>query len=239
MIANAKKTVRELAVELPNAARVFEKLGVDYCCGGDVAFTKACELAGLDPEKVLAAIQEAPAAAAPAQDWAKAPLAALARHIVETHHRFTRGELGRLEFLFSKVCAAHGEHHPELAAMQEVFQALSTELESHMMKEENILFPYLAAMEQAVLSGRPCPRPMFGTVQNPVRMMTLEHDSAGDALRELRRASGNYSVPADACASYSELYRSLQTFEADLHTHIHLENNILFPRALAMEAAAA
>jgi len=239
MIANATKTVRELAVELPNAARVFEKLGVDYCCGGDIPFTKAGEKAGLDPDGVLASIQEAPAAAAPPQDWAKAPLAALARYIVEKHHSFTRTELARLEPLFTKVCAAHGDHHPELARMQEVFRALSAELQSHMMKEENILFPYLSAMEQAVLSGRPFPRPMFGTVRNPVRMMTLEHDSAGDALRELRRASGNYSVPADACASYSELYRSLQAFEADLHTHIHLENNMLFPRALAMEAAAA
>ena len=239
MIANPTKTVRELAVELPNAARVFEKLGVDYCCGGDIPFTKACEKAGLDPDRVLASIQEAPAGPTPAQDWAKALLAALACYIVEKHHSFTRTELARLEPLFTKVCAAHGDHHPELARMQEVFRALSAELQSHMMKEENILFPYLSAMEQALLSGRPFPRPMFGTVRNPVRMMTLEHDSAGDALGELRRESRNYSVPADVCASYSELYRSLQAFEADLHTHIHLENNMLFPRALAMEAAAA
>ena len=239
MIANATKTVRELAVELPNAARVFEKLGVDYCCGGNIPFSEACQKAGLDPDEVLASIREEPTGAAPAQDWAKAPLAALARYIVEKHHSFTRSELARLEPLFSRVCAAHGERHPELAQMQKAFRALSAELQSHMMKEENILFPYLSEMEQAVLSGRPCPQPMFGTVRNPVRMMTLEHDSAGDELRELRRASGNYSVPTDACASYGELYRSLQAFEADLHTHIHLENNILFPRAVAMEAAAA
>ena len=239
MIANATKTVRELAVELPNAARVFEKLGVDYCCSGEIPFTEACENVGLDPEKVLASIRETTADPTPAQDWAKAPLAALARHIVEKHHSFTRRELARLEPLFNKVCAAHGDRHPELAQMQTVFHALSAELQSHMMKEEHILFPYLSAMEQAVLSGRPCPRPMFGTVKNPVRMMTLEHDSAGDALRDLRLASGNYSVPLDACVSYSELYRGLQAFEADLHTHIHLENNLLFPRALAMEEGTA
>jgi len=239
MIASASKTVRELAVEMPNAARIFERLGIDYCCGGSVPFHEACEKAGLDPEEVLASVRQAPADSARAQDWTKAPLAALARHIVEKHHSFTRSELARLETLFGKVCAAHGDRHPELARMRTVFQALSAELQSHMMKEENILFPYLAAMEQATLAGLPCPRPMFGTVQNPVRMMTLEHDSAGDALRELRLASGNYAVPADGCTSYSELYRSLPGFEADLHTHIHLENNILFPRALAMEAAAA
>jgi len=239
MIAIAKKTVRELAVELPNAARIFERLGVDYCCGGDVPFTKACERAGLDPEQVLASISEEPRDPAPAPDWTKLPLTALAKYIVETHHTFTRSELARLEPLFSKVCMAHGEHHPELVRMQSVFCALNGELQSHMMKEENILFPYLAAMERAAHSGRPCPQAMFCTVQNPVRMMTLEHDSAGDALRELREASGNYTVPTDACVTFSELYRSLQDFEADLHTHIHLENNILFPRAVAMEAAAA
>ena len=239
MIAIAKKTVRELAVELPNAARVFEKLGIDYCCGGDLPFRKACEKAGLDPEKVVASIADAPYEPTPAQNWSKSPLAALARHIVEKHHSYTRSELGRLGPLFDKLCSAHKDRYPELAQMRSVFQALRAELESHMMKEENILFPYLGAMEQAAIAGRPIPSPMFGTVQNPVRMMMLEHDSAGEALRELREASRDYSLPADACASYSELFRSLQAFEADLHTHIHLENNILFPRALAMEAAAA
>jgi regulator of cell morphogenesis and NO signaling len=239
MIANSAKTVRELAVELPNAARVFEKLGVDYCCGGEIPFTDACRKAGLNPDEVLASISQEPADPDPAQDWTKAPLAALARHIVEKHHSFTRSELARLEPLFSKVGAAHGERHPELARMQTVFRALATELQSHMMKEENILFPYLGAMERAVLSGQPFPRPMFGTVKNPVRMMMLEHDSAGEALRELRQASGDYAVPADVCVSYGELYRALQAFETDLHKHIHLENNILFPRALAMEAGTA
>jgi regulator of cell morphogenesis and NO signaling len=239
MIANATKTVREFAVELPGAARVFERLGIDYCCGGDVPFAEACHKVGLDPDKVFTSLQEAPTGTAPAADWSKAPLAALARHIVDTHHTFTRSEIARLEPLFSNVCAFHKERHPELAQMQQVFRALSAELQTHMMKEEHILFPYLAAMEQAALAGGPIPRPMFGTVQNPVRMMMMEHDSAGDALRDLRAASGGFVVPADACTSYTELYRALEAFEADLHTHIHLENNILFPRALAMEAAAA
>jgi len=167
--------------------------------------------------------------AAEAQDRPAGPYALTSRS----------SELARLEPLFSKVCAAHGEGHPELVQMQSIFRGLNAELQLHMMKEENVLFPYLAAMEKAALSGWTCPRAMFGTVQNPVRMMTLEHDSAGDALRELRQASGNYTVPIDACVTFGELYRALQALEADLHTHIHLENNILFPRAVAMEAAAA
>lgn len=239
MIATDEMTVKELAVEVPGTARVFEKLGIDYCCGGNVSLKAACERARLPLSEVLSSLAEAQAQPNPEADWSKAPLAALAQHIVQKHHTYTARETTRLESLFERVYAAHAERHPELGPMQGIFRELAEELRSHMMKEENILFPYLAAMENAALQSKPIPRAMFGTVQNPVRMMTLEHDSAGEALRALREASHGYAVPEDACASYAELYRSLAAFEADLHTHIHLENNILFPRALALEAASA
>jgi regulator of cell morphogenesis and NO signaling len=239
MIATANKTVKELAVQIPGAARVFENFGIDYCCGGDVPLSQACDKAALRLEEVLASLEKAQREPAPAHDWAKAPLAALMQHIVETHHSFTAAETTRLEALFVKVCDVHGGRHPELYRMQAKFTEMANELRTHMMKEENILFPYLAAMERAVSEKKPLPRAMFGSVQNPVGTMIQEHDSAGEALRALRTASHSYAAPEDACPSYRELYKSLEAFQADMHTHVHLENNILFPRALEMEAAAA
>jgi regulator of cell morphogenesis and NO signaling len=238
MIETANKTVKELAVQIPGAARVFENFGIDYCCGGDVPLRQACDNAALRLEDVVASLEKAQRDPAPARDWAQAPIAALARHIVERHHSFTAAETTRLEALFVKVCGVHGQRHPELYRMQAKFTEMANELRTHMMKEENILFPYLAAMERAVSEKKPLPRAMFGKVENPVRTMMREHDSAGEALRALRAASHNYAVPEDACPSYRELYKSLEMFEADVHTHVHLENNILFPRALEMEAAA-
>ena len=238
VIETANKTVKELAVQIPGAARVFEKFGIDYCCGGNMPLSEACANSALRLEEVLASLERAQRDPTPATDWARAPLAALAQHIVEKHHSFTAAETTRLEALFVKVCGVHGERHPELHGMQTKFTELADELRTHMLKEENILFPYLAAMERAVREKEPVPRAMFGSVKNPVRAMMQDHDSAGEALRALRAASYSYSLPEDACSSYRELYRSLEAFEADLHTHVHLENNILFPRALEMEAAA-
>ena len=239
LVETANRTVKDLAVQIPGAAQVFETLGIDYCCGGDVLLREACAKAGQRLEVVLSSLEAAQQGVTPASDWSHAPLAALAQHIVEKHHIFTRAESTRLEALFAKVCAAHVTRHAELDRMQAVFSELANELRTHMMKEEHILFPYLAALERAVSEKRPVPRAMFGCVENPVRTMMREHDSAGQALRALREASHGFAVPQDACASYRELYRSLEAFEADVHTHVHLENNILFPRALQMEAAAA
>jgi len=137
--------------------------------------------------------------------------------------------------LFEKVCSVHGKNHPELLRIQATFAGLAQELTMHMMKEEMVLFPYVVRMEEAVMQKEPVLPAPFGTVQNPVSMMMHEHDSAGEALRVMRKASGGYMPPADACASYQTLYRALVEFEADLHQHIHLENNILFPRAIEME----
>ena len=130
----------------------------------------------------------------------------------------------------------HGEHHPELRKLEVIFRGLEVELIGHMLKEEHILFPYIEALETAVADGETVPTPFFGTVRNPVRMMMQEHDDAGQALLRLREASSNYEVPADGCTSFRMLYQALEEFEKDLHQHIHLENNILFPRAAELEA---
>jgi len=239
MIATANRTVKDLAVQIPGAARVFEQFGIDYCCGGNIALGEACGKAGLRLEDVLSSLESAQQEPPTAEDWSQGPLTALAGRIVEKHHAFTKAESSRLEALFAKVSAKHSARHPELALMQTRFTEMANELRTHMMKEENILFPYLAVMEKAVAEKRALPPAMFGTVDNPIRTMMKEHDRAGEALRALREASHGYAVPDDACVSFRELYRSLAAFETDMHTHVHLENNILFPRALEMEAAAA
>lgn len=236
MALNATKTVRELAVEIPNATRVFENFGIDYCCGGKKPLDEACRAANLSVTDVIHALETAASPAdRSAYDLPSGSLTELIDHIVKTHHKFTREELARLQKLLEKVCSVHGKNHPELLAIQSTFHHLAQELTLHLMKEENVLFPYIIRMEEAVLQNDPVLPPPFGTVQNPVRMMTQEHDGAGDALRQIRSASANFTAPPEACISYRTLYLALPAFEADLHQHIHLENNILFPQSIAME----
>ena len=240
MSVTMEKTVRELASEMPGAARVFEKLGIDYCCGGKQTLEQACLAARVQ----VATVVEALAAAQPSgdadrnqKDWRAAPLAELIDHIKRTHHQCTRQEIVRLGPLFDKVCSVHGANHPELFALHATFKGLADELTTHLLKEEMVLFPYIERMEESVLQKEPILPSQFGTVQNPVMMMEHEHDSAGNALRALRTGSNGYMPPSDGCTSYQTLYRALAELEADLHQHIHLENNILFPRAIALEKA--
>ncbi len=235
-----EKTVRELAMENPGAAKVFEKLGIDYCCGGKQTLEQACLAAGVESGKVvnaLAAAQSIGEAKANATDWQSTPLADLIAHISTIHHEYTRQAIARLGPLFDKVCAAHGANHPELFELRQTFGNLGAELTTHLMKEELVLFPYVERMEESVVQKEPIVASPFGSVQNPVAMMEHEHDSAGDALRRLRSDSNGFVPPPDGCASYQVLFRSLAELEADLHQHIHLENNILFPRAIALEKA--
>lgn len=242
MEVDARKTVKEIVVGMPSSAKTFEQLGIDYCCGGDKQLDEACRAAGLQVETVTRALEAAGNMAQPegeTVDWSGQSLASLMNHIVEKHHTFCRQEVARLEPLLDKVIQAHGAAHPELRRIKTLFSGLSKELLMHLTKEEQTLFPYISRMEQSVSQGIPFPRPAFGTVQNPVRMMVLEHDNAGAALHEMRNLSGGYQLPQDACNSYRALYDGLKSFESDMHQHVHLENNILFPRAVAMEDAMA
>lgn len=240
MNLSATRTVRELAIEIPNATRTFEKLGIDYCCGGGKSLSEACLHAHLPVDDVLRALEQGgsftPATESSPPDFTNGALGSLIEHIVTTHHVYVKQEIPRLQQLLHKAVSVHGKNHPELGTIQQTFQPMAAELTSHMMKEEHILFPYIVALENAVSSGRPKPRPAFGTVSNPVHMMELEHDSAGTALKEIQTLSSNYEPPEGACFSYRTLYTALKEFESDLHQHIHLENNLLFPRAIAMES---
>lgn len=237
MSAIAEKTVRELALQSSSATRVFERLGIDYCCGGNKLLDEVCQAVKFPLEQVQKELETAEKESQKAgdRDWQREPLSELIAHINATHHKFVRTEIARINPLLEKVCGVHGKNHSELLHIQALFRGLAQELTSHMMKEEMVLFPYITRMEESVIQGDPLLPPPFGTVANPVAMMEHEHDAAGNALRAMRKASNDYVAPDGACASYQALYRAFMEFEADLHQHIHLENNILFPRAVRME----
>jgi regulator of cell morphogenesis and NO signaling len=239
MIATTTKTVREIALEQPSSIRVFEHYGIDYCCGGRKPLAEACSAGKLEVDTVIAALEAAAKIAAPAgKDWSRASLENLSGHIVNTHHAYVKNELPRLAELALKVVARHGATTPELPVIQETLARLDEELSQHLAKEEAILFPYIIELERAAATKSAQPHGCFGTVAHPIAMMTQEHDAAGEFLAEIRRLSHNFVTPADACPTYHAFYDGLKEFEQDLHQHIHLENNILFPRAIDLEASA-
>jgi regulator of cell morphogenesis and NO signaling len=237
MQLTSEKTVREIAVENPASIRVFESLGIDYCCGGKTTLRDASSHAAIDMTRVLDLIEKAGSDSQiqDAETWNEKSLAQLIAHIVHNHHDFVRQETPRLDGLLTKVASKHGPAHPEVVQIQQIFAAVGQELSTHMFKEEQVLFPYIARMEQATLSAKPLPPAVFGTVRRPIANMIADHDDAGALLLQIRQLSGNFSAPQGACPTFLALYRGLQEFERDLHRHVHLENNILFPRAIAME----
>jgi regulator of cell morphogenesis and NO signaling len=237
MNLDATRTVRDLAMEIPNATRIFEKFGIDYCCGGSKPLQDACRQANIAVDDVLRSLEGENASEASSLDldFKNASLADLIGYILVTHHGFVKQEIPRLKQLLFKVVAVHCASHPELAAVQRSFIGLAEELTAHMMKEEMVLFPYIERLERETRAGKPAPVAPFGSINNPVRMMELEHETAGKALEQIRTLTSAYTPPEEACFSYKTLYSALKDFEADLHEHVHLENNILFPRAIALE----
>ncbi len=238
---DSQTTVRDLVGRYPQTRPVFEKYEIDYCCGGarslaDVAADQDLSVSTL-VDTLAEVLESAPSAPAPVeQDWYAASLSELVEHIIATHHAYVKKALPQLCSLTAKVLNAHGEHHGDmLRQVQTYFNALDNELTSHMMKEEQMLFPYIVALDRHSREGTPRPSAPFGTVRNPVRQMELEHENAGDALGGLRQETNGYALPDDACPTFRAMYEELERFEADLHQHIHLENNILFPRAIEME----
>jgi len=228
-------TLAEVAKKSPSAVSVLERHGLDYCCGGKQSFEDACREKNLDPQSILGEIDKA-GPQAKDRDWQTASLESLVQHIVSTHHEYLKMELPVLGKRLAKVHEVHGPHDQEnLDRMVEVYNDLRQEMEMHMHKEEEMLFPFIEQYSQAAEQGRPVPPVPFGSIRNPINVMELEHGSAGDALHELRQLTRNYELPDYACTTVQALYEGLKVLESDLHVHIHLENNILFPRAIAME----
>jgi len=226
-------TVAELAIAMPQAIPVLERLKIDYCCKGHQRIEQACSRAGITTDQLLSLIEREPAAGE-TRPWDNAPLKSIVTFILETHHAYTRATLETLQQLAAKVAARHGAHYPELIRLQGLVAELNDELIPHMMKEEQILFPYLDELESEAGAAIP----FFGTVRNPIRLMMLEHEAAGEKMAEIREMTNSFVLPADACTSFTVYYKTLAALEDDLHRHIHLENNVLFPRAITMESAA-
>lgn len=233
------ETVAELVRQRPERSRIFEELGIDFCCHGHVPLDRACVLAELDLVDVCRRLEEAETAVIGAEhDWTMATLTELTEHIVDVHHTYLRRELPRLAGLIDRVLDAHGANHPELRSVREVFAGLQCELLSHMMKEEQVLFPMIRQLERTPADERRNLRFYCGTIGNPIAMMEHEHDTAGSALHQLDRLTHHYLPPDDACATYRALLSGLEQLQSDLHLHIHKENNILFPAAAALEPRA-
>jgi regulator of cell morphogenesis and NO signaling len=239
MATITEQTVSEIAIENPASTRIFESLGIDYCCGGRIPLKDACFKANVSPEIVLQLLnnlKDAAGQTAP-EEWIAAPFAQLTSHIVGAHHDYVRAEGPRMLTLLQKVKARHEWVHPEVTTINDVFTALLQELSIHMLKEEQVLFPYLNSMDAAVRAGKPAPPAFFGSVRNPIEHMLADHNNAGDSLERMSTLSDGYQTPPDGCPTFRALYHGLAEFAANLHRHVHLENNILFPRALEMEKA--
>lgn len=228
------QTVGELVRENPARSRVFEQFSIDYCCGGKVPLREACRDRGLDPDRVAADLARVDAEPAPSSvDPASMGLAALADHIEATHHAYLREELPRLDVMTKKVAQVHGDAEPRLHDIRRIFVACREELEAHMLKEERVLFPMIRELEQA--DG-----PVAfhcGSLANPIRMMEHEHDNAGDSMTRFKELTDGYAPPEWACNTYRAMVDGLAAFERDMHQHVHKENNVLFPRALELEAS--
>ena len=239
-MATTTQTVRDIAMENPSAVRVFEKYGIEYCCGGQVPLAEACAVKGLNVDDVIASLEAVRIPLAPGEkDWGKESLASLATYIVNTHHAYVNREVPRLNGLADKVVNRHGDTREELSAIQSKLAELGEEMIAHQGKEEVVLFPYITKLDQYSAGNGAKPRNCFGTIANPIAMMTKDHDIAGNLMAEIRKLSQDYTPPASSCPTFRAFYAGLREFEQDLHRHIGLENNILFPRAAALESTIA
>jgi regulator of cell morphogenesis and NO signaling len=235
-VAERPITIGEMVVADYRKAAIFRKFELDYCCGGKRSLEEACQKKGLDAQLVQLELDAViTSREETSHDYGEWTLDALAAYIVAHHHLYVVESLPMLYELTAKVARVHGERHPELVKIHQIFNAVAAELDAHMRKEEHMLFPYITRMAIAQASGSSMPAQIFGSVKHPIQMMESEHVSAGDGMANIRFLSRQYTPPADACTSYRVLYAKLQEFERDLHQHVHLENNILFPKAIAME----
>jgi regulator of cell morphogenesis and NO signaling len=232
-----ESTVGQLVANRPSRSRVFEKWGIDYCCGGKKLLAQSCQVLSIEVSAVLKdlAAEEASITLGSQIDWTTAPLSALITNIVNAHHAYLREALPRLSALTEKVSNAHSRNHPELTEVTRVFAAFRQEMESHARKEEEVLFPYIAALEG---NGRKH-TVLCGSLHRAIAAMESEHEEAGAALDQLRSLTKGYTVPEGACATYRAMLDALATLEADTHIHVHKENSILFPRAEALELSRA
>ena len=235
MIINENKTVAEVVSENIKASNVFKKHGIDFCCGGGISIEKACEKNGVDYatlERELMVVDEAPNRSFDYNNW---ELSFLIDHIINVHHTYVEESLPIILQYAEKVATVHGHHYEEVVKINQLFQEAAGDLAAHLKKEELVLFPFIKQLIKADKEGKSLEKAHFGTVNNPINMMEDEHETVGDIFKTIAQLSNNYTPPEDACNTFRALYASLDEFEQDLHQHIHLENNILHVKAIALE----
>lgn len=228
------QTIGEIVAQDYRTASVFKRYGIDFCCGGKRSVADACTEKGVDlstiEQELSELVQQPSALQMSYKDWAAD---FLTDYIVNRHHTYVRKAIPEIMAYAEKVAKVHGKRHPETVEIFYNWKALASELESHMLKEENILFPYIKKM--AKVDGNQVLTPPFGTVQHPVSMMEMEHEDAGELMSVIRKLSSGFTPPEDACTTYRVLFNLLEDFENDLHEHVHIENNVLFPKAIQIE----
>jgi len=235
MIITADKTIAEIVTENIRAADVFKKYGIDFCCGGGVSLQETCDKKELNYHLMVRELEEIEKVTRHSYKYNKWDLSFLIDHIVNIHHTYVIDAIFVIYQYANKVAKVHGKTHKEVVEINDLFLEVANELTSHLEKEEEVLFPYIKKLVNAEKEGIKLDIPHFGSVENPIRIMEEEHEMAGDIFKRIAVLSNNYTPPKDACNTFKALYSKLQEFEEDLHQHIHLENNILHPKAKALE----
>ena len=236
LLKNTQKQIGQFVAEDFRTAAVFSKYGIDFCCKGDRTVEEVCTKNNIDSDELLGKLMEVQISSHEQNiDYKSWPLDLLAEYIEKKHHRYVEEKIPVLQQFLDKLCKVHGGRHPELLEITALFIGCSKELASHMKKEELILFPFIKRMVKAKMESLPVQSHQFGTVKNPIAMMKHEHDQEGERFRQIAKLSNSYTPPADACNTYKVTFAMLEEFEKDLHLHIHLENNILFPKAIELE----
>jgi regulator of cell morphogenesis and NO signaling len=229
------KTVAEMVTENIKTAQIFKKHGIDFCCGGGISLDKACEKYNVDYNLLTQELLNVDQTNSRATNYNRWELDFLTDHIINVHHAYVEENIPLLLQYSARVAQVHGSHYTELLEIKELVKEVAGELSAHLKKEELILFPFIKQMVRAKKENTQLPVAHFGSVDNPIKMMETEHEDAGELLRRIAKLSNNYTPPQGACNTYKAYYAKLEEFEQDLHQHVHLENNILFPKSLLLE----
>ncbi len=235
METSIEKKVAEVVSENIKAAHVFKKYGIDFCCGGNISIKQACEKNAVNAESLIKDLQEIGKITNFNENFNAWEIDYLVDHILNTHHIYVKETLPVMIQYASKVARVHGEHAPETIRINEIVEEVAVELMNHLLKEEQVLFPIVKEMKEAQNKGEKVAAFHCGSVNNPIFVMEAEHDHAGDAFKEIEKLSNQFTPPEWACNTFKALYSLLKEFQEDLHQHVHLENNILFPKAIALE----
>lgn len=234
-MATVEKTIGEIVADDFRSAAVFKKYGIDFCCKGKRSIEDACEAKKINPGDIYRDLENVASTTGQNTDFNSWPLDLLADYVEKVHHRYIEEKTPSLLQFLNKIAKVHGGRHPELFEVYELFDESAKELAAHLKKEELILFPFIRQMVNTEREGSTLDTPHFGTVENPVEMMKDEHSAEGERFEKIAKLTNGYTTPEDACSTYNVSFRMLEEFENDLHKHIHLENNILFPKAIELE----